>query len=382
VDFSLVSLLTLWRRPKIVVLDLRPLQCGYAGKGIGRYTMELARRLAERADASEKKRRFQVHSLVMEGRDNPLPQIPVLITAPVWKRPWLWDQVCLPFLLVRRRVFVFHNFTTLGPLPQVSFPVLSGLRGIATVHDWHMFAEGASELEKFYRRTLRIRIQKKFLPRVRRIVVDAEQIKVDSMLQGLGADRISVVRLGSDHLDAIPTEPWHKENFVLSVGDTPNKGLRFVHEILSLLRSRFVHLNWVIVGSRERILDQLGLIEGKLPDWMTILDSPSDGLLKSCYQKALVLLFPSTREGFGIPVLEAMRFGCPVLASDLEPLSSLVNHPPSLLPVDDREAWCAALSKLLYDPDIRRAAAEAGKGRSAEFTWDKAVDELLKLYPV
>ncbi len=380
----LSALLALWRRPKSVVVDLRPLQCGYAGKGIGRYTLETGRRIAVAAqqESLQKCPRFKVVSLVRAGRENPIPEIPVLLSAPPWQRPWLWDQVCLPFLLLRHRIKVFHNFVTLGPLQEVSFPMLYAFRGLATLHDWHMFADDPSNLDKFYRRTVRIRLQKKRLPKVRRIVVDAEQIKVDTMLMGhVNADRIEVVPLGGDHFDAVEPESWAMENFVLSVGDAPTKNLSLAYAALSKLRAKYVHLNWVIVGSRQNIEARLAPLEnGTVPPWISILENPSDGKLKACYQKALCLLFPSTREGFGIPVLEAMRLGCPVLTSDIEPLKSLLGYPLAQLSPTDPDAWAAAIRKFLFFPEARSAAITHGRARATNYTWDNTAAELLKLY--
>jgi mannosyltransferase len=173
------------------------------------------------------------------------------------------------------------------------------------------------------------------------------------------------------------------ENFVLSVGDTPNKELPFARDVLAMLRSRFIHLNWVIVGNRETVLKQLGPGDGGgLPSWITVLESPTDGLLKSCYRKALCLLFPSSREGFGIPILEAMRAGCPVLACNAEPMRSLLDHPPSLVRPGVREDWCAALTRLLYNPELRQQAVEAGHKKAAAQTWDQAAATVLELYGI
>ena len=363
-----------------MVLDLRPLQCGYAGKGIGRCTLELASRVASAAETSIGEVRYQIFSLVMEGRENPLPKIPVLLTAPVWKRPWLWDQVWLPCLLLIHRVHTFHNFVALGPLPQVSFPVLCRYRGIAEIHDWHMFSESATPIEKFYRQTWRMRIQKLGLPGVHRIVVHSELVRSETIRNGVPPHRITLVPLGCDHLDKVVPEPLSQENFVLSVGDTPNKNLAFTRSVLTLLRSRSILLDWIIIGNRELVLKQLEIPTGQVPEWIKILGSPPDGLLKACYQKALALVFPSTHEGFGIPVMEAMRLGCPVLTTNIEPMKSLLLDVPGLLPVNDASAWSQALSRLQQDSIARRSLAEAGHRRSEAFTWDKAAEKLLHLY--
>jgi len=379
-----LSLVPFLRRPKSIVLDVRPLQCGYAGKGIGRYTYECVRRIQAAAlrEASAPRPRFRVASLVRADRENPFPELPVLISAPPSRRPWLWDQTRLPWLLLWHRVNVFHNFAALGPLPEVSFPVLYGFRSLATVYDWHMFAPDAPDIDRHYRETWRIRIQKKWLPKARRVVAISEQTKVDSILFGaLDADRISVIPLGGDHLDDVEAAPRGMENFVLSVGDTPTKGLPLAYAALASLRARFIHLNWVIIGSRSNAEARLAQVApSPLPPWISIIENPSDAILKACYQNALCLLFPSAREGFGIPVLEAMRLGCPALVSDIEPLKSLRGYVPALLPPDDPAPWSEAIRKLLSFPADRQAHIADGQTRAQAYTWDKTAEALINLY--
>ncbi len=366
-------------QPLQVVLDLRPLQCGYAGKGIGRYTLEMARALAARLLSSPSHR---LQSLIFRDRPHPLPSIPAVIEAPPWKRTWLWDQGVLPLLLKAKKVDVFHNFVAMGPLAEVSVPIAAGARTLATLHDLHLFHSDAPDIDRFYRSTRRIRIQAGGIDRIGFLVVDSEQVRDDALSRfiGLRPDRIHVVTLGSDHLDRVKPLPFLKENFLLSIGDTPNKNLPFAYSILDHLRSRFVHLNWVVVGSPERVCAQLGLEPSKIPEWMEIVEAPEDGLMRALYEKALCLLFPSTREGFGIPPLEAMRLGCPVLASDIEPLRSLVGNEASLQKLDGVEGWRVKLMALLYNDHLRREIIAHGLLRSQNHSWSQSAEKLCVLY--
>jgi len=95
---------------------------------------------------------------------------------------------------------------------------------------------------------------------------------------------------------------------------------------------------------------------------------------------AVAMTFPSHYEGFGLPVLEAMSLGTPVLSSDAGALPEVTGGAATLLPTDDPEAWDAAMSRMLHDGDERNRLAEAGRARVAEFTWHRTAEDVLAAY--
>jgi alpha-1,3-rhamnosyl/mannosyltransferase len=95
---------------------------------------------------------------------------------------------------------------------------------------------------------------------------------------------------------------------------------------------------------------------------------------------AVALTFPSRFEGFGLPVLEAMGNGCPVIAAAATALPEVVGPAGTLVEPDDVGSWAAAMTELLVDEDRRRWFIEAGFARTAEFRWGQAVDASLEAY--
>jgi glycosyltransferase involved in cell wall biosynthesis len=86
---------------------------------------------------------------------------------------------------------------------------------------------------------------------------------------------------------------------------------------------------------------------------------------------AIALVYPSRYEGFGLPVIEAMAVGTPVVASDVASLPELVDGAAVLVDPDDEATIADGMSRLLQDDDLRAKLREAGIARAAEFTWDR-----------
>jgi len=91
--------------------------------------------------------------------------------------------------------------------------------------------------------------------------------------------------------------------------------------------------------------------------------------LAAFYSAADLFAFPSFYEGFGLPVLEAMTCGCPVIAADNSAIPEVTGADAVLLPAGDTDAWAEAMNALLHDPARRDALSEAGRRRAALFSW-------------
>ena len=173
------------------------------------------------------------------------------------------------------------------------------------------------------------------------------------------------------------------ERFILFVGTIePRKNLLTLLEAWAMMRDR---PDLVIVGGwgwnyepiRERI--------SRLGDRVHHLDSLEPGELPAIYNLAQVLAHPAWYEGFGLPPLEAMACGTPVVVSDSSSLPEVVDEAGLVVPAGDANAWRKALERVLGDTelaaDLRRRgilrAAEFSWSRSAEMTW-QVIDETLR----
>jgi glycosyltransferase involved in cell wall biosynthesis len=111
-----------------------------------------------------------------------------------------------------------------------------------------------------------------------------------------------------------------------------------------------------------------------LHDAVRVLGTLADGEVERLYRAADVFAFPSTKEGFGLAALEALASGLPVVASDLDALTTFLSHDRSavLVPVGDPDALGTALARLGRDDELRRRLRANGFRVAADYDWDRA----------
>ena len=184
---------------------------------------------------------------------------------------------------------------------------------------------------------------------------------------------------GTPEREAGPDWPAGERPAVVAVGiNKPHKNLvTLVAALARLPRERRPLL--VVAGPRDPRWPDAGALAaaaGIAAD-VRALGVVPEARLPGLYRSAAAFAFPTTSEGFGMPVLEAMREGTPVVCSDLPVLREAGGDAARYLPALEPAAWAAALAELLADPAARAALAAAGRARAAAFTWARAAAQAL-----
>jgi glycosyltransferase involved in cell wall biosynthesis len=120
--------------------------------------------------------------------------------------------------------------------------------------------------------------------------------------------------------------------------------------------------------------------EADAPDAVVLLGQVSEERLQALYHGATALAYPSLYEGFGLPVLEAMAAGTPVIASRAASLPEVLGDAGLLLDPLDAGAWATAIVKVVNDEHARERMRRAGKARAATFTWERTARATLDVY--
>ena len=196
-------------------------------------------------------------------------------------------------------------------------------------------------------------------------------------LLGMPEARVRVVHHGARGLDFPKVA---RERVILHIGalQTRKNIVRLVEAFEGLDESWRLVLagaaGFGAAGILERIARSPARARIELPGYVT----PAE--LAGWYARATVFAFPSLDEGFGMPLLEAMAAGTPILTSNRSALPEVAGDAALLVDPEDTDALAAALRQLTIDAELREDLARRGRARVQTFTWDKAVRETWEVY--
>ena len=295
-----------------------------------------------------------------------------------------WSTVGLPRAAARARVDVIHA-------PAYTAPLWSRVPLVLTIHD--VSYERHPEWYPYRRDGLRRLFYRRSAHAAAHVLTDSEFSAGEiAAAYSIPRERITVAPLGvSTHFtpadatttDALPagvTRP-----FLLHVGDLhERRNLRMVlHAMLEAQRRPHIpRLSLVLAGVDRGIGDQLQAHarDANSPDAVVCLGTVTEAQLLTLYRGAAALVYPSRYEGFGLPVLEAMACGTPVIASRAASIPEVIGEAGVLLDPDEEQRWAEEIARVITDEWHRGRMRAAGVARAAEFTWARTAHLTLDVY--
>jgi glycosyltransferase involved in cell wall biosynthesis len=294
-----------------------------------------------------------------------------------------WEQVGVVRAARAARVDLLH-------VPYFGPPLRSPVPLVVTIHDLIMLALPEHRGPLAYR--LYIRLALSGARRAARILADSESTRRDIERFGrIPADRIEVIPLGHDERLAEPLPPAElaayrtnrglPDRFVLYLG-----GFDARKNVPLLLRAAALAGDWplVIAGdpppTRPPLYPDVRTPARALGRRVTWLGRVPEQEKRHLYQSATVFCYPSRYEGFGLPVLEAMASGTPVVCANATSVAEVAGDACELVLPDDETALATALRRLMSDAARRDELRERGQERARQFTWERTARETAAAY--
>lgn len=360
--------------------------------GIGTYTLELLRQLASFDRTNEYLLLFETRTAIEAAsaitQFNSAPNFrSILFPHGVFS---LKSQLLLPPRLIELKTDVYHAPNFMIPIRAFPRNHAGRVRCVVTIHDVIplIFPDHAPRSKKSRMFAVYKWIMHEVGRRADRIITVSQSSRSD-IIQQLHIpaplhENVVAIYNGVAQNYAPATRQAGKEKSILYVGRMdPYKNVTRVIEAFGLLVNRDkLFCSMTIIGPQDdrypearNRARELGL-ETHIR-WLGYV--PADDLRRH-YQQADVLVLPSRYEGFGLPVLEAMGSGTPVICSNSSSLPEVAGDAAVLVDPDDTEAWREALFNVLSNPRLAEGLQRKGLAQARKFTWETAARETLKVY--
>jgi glycosyltransferase involved in cell wall biosynthesis len=350
------------------------------GTGVGRYTFSLLRELARLDRDNEYTVFLRRERLATYAPPGPNFR---LVEADI---PWFGarEQLLLPRLVDRERLDLVHY-------PHLTVPLISATPFVVTIHDLNylerdaIFPPGRGLRRTVLTAGYRVELAK--AKRARRLIAVSEHTR-DTVVRRLGVDRerVEVTYEAADPRGSIELDRSVLERHGLDAPFFLYVGSAYPYKNLGRLIEAFARLGGdhrlVLAGDledfaaalRERAAT-LGLGE------RVVFPGPvSDGELATLYDAALAYAFVSLGEGFGLPGLEAMQAGVPVVAANAASLPEIYGDAARYCDPLDVASIAAALADVAANEGLRSRLVALGRDRAAQFSWSRTAEQTLAVY--
>jgi glycosyltransferase involved in cell wall biosynthesis len=290
----------------------------------------------------------------------------------------LWEHTRLPVRAAVRSIDLLHSLGYMGP-SRLAMPSVVTVLDLVHYHFPAQVGPAKSLLWRW--------LFPRSLNAASHIVTISESVarEVEARFPRTRG-KVTAVPLAADPVCASPRQPASATDgapFLLAVASpAPHKNLVVALRALAILATKFPTLRLKLAGMRTATTEHLAATARELgiADRVEFTGRVSDQELDALYRGACAMVFPSLYEGFGLPPLEAMARGCPVIASDRSAIPEVVGDSAILFDPERPEALAAAIRRVLADPSVGMRLRAAGPARARRFDWETTASNTLAVY--
>ncbi len=371
-----------------VLIDIRPTQNVHRKSGIGRYAKNLISRLPLLDPENS------YHFLHYDGAG--LPELPDVVGQKVTFLPFPKSKPRIGDGKIWGRVAREHRIDLIHILDiETPYPLPPGVKLLCTVHDLipaiHPdFSYYKMDMPRRWKNRIRYAFYMNNLHKVDGIIAVSENTKKDVVrIGGVGPEKISVVYEGVNFDDlqeaggetGVLQKYGIREPYILHLG-----GLDRRKNILRLLESyREANIpdhQLVIAGKSREDMKAIedGIARLRLEKQVHLPGFIDDADLKPIYNNAAFFVYLSLYEGFGLPVLEAMAAGTPVITSNVSSIPEIAGDAACLVNPEDTAEIASALRRLAEGGADREELVTRGRQRASHFSWGRTAAETISVY--
>lgn len=369
---------------------------GPLGKGLGRYTQEVVDNILKLDTQNDYVIFLNKENFSYFKTDN--KRVKKVLADVRWYT--LREQIVMPWLIFKEKIDLMHY-------PHFNVPIFAWTKFIVTIHDLILFrypTARATTLSPLiyklknlaYRFVINIAVKKSL-----KVITVSEFTKQDILSEfNIPANKIIVIYEGVTNFDKKITKDisnldWREKysivnKFFLYVGNAyPHKNLEQLLKTFAKFSAKEKDVQLVLVGKKDYFYNRLKEQAKKLNLWednssghnkVVFPGYVPDAELNFLYTEALAYIFPSLYEGFGLPPLEAMAKGCPVISSDKSSMPEVLGSAALYFNPKNSAEILKAMEEIKNNSILRQAQIKLGFKQAEKFNWQKCASETYKVY--
>lgn len=293
-------------------------------------------------------------------------------------RNHVWEQFVLPRLARKNKVDILHSPANMAPLFY---------RGASIVHIHDLcFVVNPQWYSYTFHTTYNLAIPR-LANRATRVITNSNNSRNDLLqFYNVDAGKVRLIYWAVDQTfgqTQIVAEPVAESDYILYVGSLePRKNIGTLIEAFERMRQRYPELTTklVLIGGESPLFASVQLQIKEFHKDVVFKGFVSDEELRQYYRQAMAVAYPSLYEGFGLPPLEAMASGAPVVTSNTSSLPEVVGSAALMVSPHDIDQLADTLAQVIRSPELRNEMRRRGFEQVKKFNWYRVARNVLAVY--